>query len=175
MQEETRRFSIALIRCCGESKCQGAPGPCPPPPSLPSTLSPPSSPLPSPAHPFYFPLISIFVSPPSPASPPPHHHHSPPSVQLKVGLALPQRPPSLPSPPSLPAPPHHHHHFFSLCQTNLQLLLVHLYVSCQGALPTSPQPHCSPPPTTTISAPATFSFSFLSTSIMALKCLQFIF
>lgn len=43
-------FSIALIRCCGESKCQGAPGLCPQTPTTPSLL----------------PLICISAPPPPP-------------------------------------------------------------------------------------------------------------
>lgn len=83
MREETRTFffsssfSIALISCCGESKCQGAPGLCPQAPTTPSLL----------------PLICISASP---------HHYHPSLVQLKVGLV----PPPFSFPPSLP-PHHH--------------------------------------------------------------------
>lgn len=138
MQEETRRFSIALIRCCGESKCQGALGLSPP-----LLLSPILSFLLSsfPCIPLLFsPDLYLCLPPPSP------HHHSPPQVQLKVGLALPQRPP----------PPRHHHHFFSLCQTNLQLLLFTSVFPVKVHCPPSPLPLLP----TTSAAPATFSFSF---------------
>lgn len=109
MQEETTTFfslfffvfvcfffplSIALIRCCGESECQGAPGLCP---------------QPSPAHPLSFTPDLYLSSPPTLTSVE--------SGCFGITLPPPSGPPcALPLPPSSPP--------LLSCQTNLQLLLL---------------------------------------------------
>lgn len=103
MQEETTTFfsfcffsflSIALIRCCGGSECQGAPGLCP---------------QPSPAHPLSFAPDLYLSSPPILTSVE--------SGCFGITLPPPSGPPcALPLPPSSPP--------LLSCQTNLQLLLL---------------------------------------------------
>lgn len=129
------------------SRCSRSLQPSPPPSS-------PSSPLPSLAHPSYFPPdLNLHL----PHSVPPHHHRPSTSFgSVKSGLGT----------SAATCHPLHHRHFFSLSQTNLQLFTS---VSCQGALPTRP-PSSPFPPTTTS------SFPFPSTNIYHdSKRLQFIF
>lgn len=129
-----------------------------PPQFSPLSSSHPSSPLPSPAHPFHLPLISISVSPPASPSPPLTTLSS-----VKSGLGTSAATP--PTPRVLPPLHHLHHHSFSLCQTNLQLLLLTSMFPVKVL--------CLPPLQQQFLPPQPFPF-FLSFNInYGSKCLQF--